>query len=187
MNNLKLNTAVIISVISLLLGSVLLFDKLSTKKIAYVRSTELVYNYLGMQEAQRTFREKSEKWKANMDTLQNDYRRSLSRYTAQAGALPGKEREEQESYLRQQQENLMNYSRAVNDNARQEDDKITQAVLNQINSFVEEYGKEHGYDIILGTTNSGSLLYGKETIDITEEVLAALNRNYKGETIQHEN
>lgn len=180
--SVKLNITLVIAIISLLLGGMLLFDKLNTKKIAYVRSTELIYNYLGMKEAQRKFQQKSEAWKANVDTLKSDYNRTLSKYTVEVASLSKEERQKRENYLNDQQKNLMSYSQAISDNAKQEDDKVTQAVLNQINSFVEEYGKKNNYDIILGTTVSGSLLYGKESIDITEEVLKELNRNYKGET-----
>jgi outer membrane protein len=44
---------------------------------------------------------------------------------------------------------------------------------------VEEYGKENGYDLILGTTTSGNILYGTEKKDITEQVLNALNNAYE--------
>ena len=32
----------------------------------------------------------------------------------------------------------------------------------------------------MGTTQSGNLLYGREGLDITEELLEALNRDYNG-------
>jgi len=61
---------------------------------------------------------------------------------------------------------------------KKDETEMTQSVLNQVNSFVEQYGKEKGYDIVFGTTNSGNLLYAKESMDITKEVLEALNANY---------
>jgi len=174
------NIALAIALVSLLLNGALIVDRFAQKKIAYVRSTELVYGYLGMQEAHNKYQEKAQIWQANIDTLQNDYNRAVGQYTREASHLSEVEKRHREKMLLNQQENLMSYSRAVNDKANEEDDKITEGVLNQVNSFVEGYGKDHGYDIILGTTLSGNLLYGKETIDITEEVLEALNKTYAG-------
>jgi hypothetical protein len=42
-------------------------------------------------------------------------------------------------------------------------------VLDQINAFVEAYGEEEGYDMIVGTTQSGNLLYVCPALEITEE------------------
>ena len=51
--------------------------------------------------------------------------------------------------------------------------------MSQINSFVKQYAEQEGYDIILGTTQSGSLLYANNALDITEEIVEALNQYYK--------
>lgn len=87
--------------------------------------------------------------------------------------------------LRAQENNVVQYNEAVTSKYKEEEDKMLQGVLNQVNSFVEKYGKEKGYDIILGTTLSGSMLYGENTMDITDEVLAELNKNYQNNTVSN--
>lgn len=183
MNSRKINITLALVILTLGLTVFLLFDKYTgEKKIAYVRSTELVYGYLGMKEAGSKFQEKTQMWQANVDTLQRDYQSTLSAFTSEAARLSEKERMEREQYLAQQQQSLMQYTQAINSKMQEEDKKMTEGVLNQVNSFVEQYGKDHGYEIILGTTLSGSLLYGDNAIDITDEVLAALNKTYQGES-----
>ena len=180
MNAFKINTALIIAVFSLLLNVYLIFFK-PVKKIAYVRSTELVYGYLGMKEANREYEQKTKLYQANIDTLQKDYKLAFSQYSTLSPNLSKEDKSVREKALMQQQESMVGYAQSVNTKMKEEEQKSTGAVLNQINSFVEEYGKEKGYDVILGTTLSGSLLYGDEAIDITKEVLDVLNKNYKGE------
>ena len=53
-------------------------------------------------------------------------------------------------------------------------------MLAQVNAFVERYAKEHAYDVVLGTTDAGSLMYGGSELDITQEVLTALNEDHEG-------
>ena len=149
------------------------------QRIGFVRSSELVDGYLGMKEARNQYQNKSQKWQANVDTLEQDFKKTLHHFQYETSGLSVAERRKKEATLKQMQENLFQYTSSVRENARTEDEKLTQGVLNQINSFVQEYGKSQGFDVILGTTLSGSLLYGEEQLDITDQVLTALNRNYR--------
>jgi outer membrane protein len=180
-------SVLILVLISMLLSATVFFGNLMRKKIVYVRSQDLVYGYLGMKEAQREFQERSTLLRANIDTLQKDFQFALSSYTSEVGRLSKEQKSEREKYLRSQQENLISYSKSINENIKREDEKITEGVLNQINSYVEDYGKKNDYDIILGTTLSGSLLYGEESMDVTQEILDALNKNYKDYNVKEAN
>ncbi|MCB0375423.1 MAG: OmpH family outer membrane protein, partial [Sinomicrobium sp.] len=53
----------------------------------------------------------------------------------------------------------------------------TDTLLKKIKDFVKSYGKQNKYTYILGA-EAGSVLYGDETRDITEDVLKALNDDY---------
>jgi len=46
-------------------------------------------------------------------------------------------------------------------------------------AHLEQYGKDNGYDLLLGTTDGGNVLYGTPALDITQEVLDALNETYQ--------
>lgn len=152
------------------------------KKIAYVRSADLVNGYLGMKEVQNKYQENVQVWQGNVDTLKFDFQRAIDKYNAEATGLSQNERAEREKYLQQLQQNLTQYSVAIEQKAKEEDEKLTQGVLNQINSQVEAYAQKEGYDIILGTTLVGSLLYAEEGIDITDQLLKELNNAYSDNT-----
>jgi outer membrane protein len=153
---------------------------MNVPRIAYVRSGDLVYGYDGMKEARSAYELKSKQWQASIDTLQHDLQRAISEYNLQYAKLSVKERGEREALLKNQENNLGTYSQSMQEQAQKEDTKMTEGVLNQVNSFVETYAEEHGYDIVIGTTQSGNLLYGKNYMDITDELLKALNESYKG-------
>ena len=152
--------------------------------IAYVRSSDLIYKYEGMKEAQKKFEEKNKAWKANFDTLKVDFDRSLSKYQSDYPTLDAKQKEEREKILSMQEGNLQKYNQNLSQNAKKEETEMTEGVLNQINAFVEEYAKKHGYSLVIGTTNSGNLLYGEQKYDITDELLSAINEDYKSGAIK---
>lgn len=53
-------------------------------------------------------------------------------------------------------------------------------VWKQINQYLLEYGKENNYDVIMGATGQGSLMYANENINITKEVTEYINKKYEG-------
>lgn len=158
-------------------------------KVAFVRSNELVYGYEGMKEAHVLQESKTREYKSNLDTLQSDLQKAIGRYHLEFPQLSKQEKIEREHIISLQQENLKEYSQKIQASIKENDLSLTQGILNQINSFVEEYAKKHHYTLIFGTTSSGNVLYGDPGIDITTEVLTHLNQNYKNlpDSSAHEN
>ncbi len=56
---------------------------------------------------------------------------------------------------------------------------ISTTVWNRINPLLAEFGEKKGYDIIVGANGMGTVLYGKPAIDITQEVLEYINKEYE--------
>lgn len=176
-----LASAFLLSILSITIAILNVFGLLGQPKIGFVRSQELVYGYSGMKEAHNKYLEKVQQWQTNKQTLESDYQKTLSKYKEDAPKLSEKEKAQRESSLKQLRENFENYTISINKMTKEEDEKMTQAVLNQINSFVQDYGEKHGYDIILGTKLSGNVLFGNKALDVTDKVLSALNKAYLGE------
>lgn len=53
-------------------------------------------------------------------------------------------------------------------------------VWERINGFVKEYAEENEYDLILGASGDGSLMYATDTLDITDELILYCNTKYSG-------
>lgn len=150
-----------------------------TPKIAYVRIGEVVNKYEGMLEAKNAYKEKVSNWQANVDTLELDYQKMVSKYNLESSKLSAAQKQEQALSLQKQKENIQQYISTLEQKAQEEDTKMTKAVINQINSAIEEYAQSKGYDYVLGTTNDGNILYGVKSNDITETVLEYVNSKYK--------
>ena len=103
----------------------------------------------------------------------------VSKYNLESSKLSDAQKREQVVNLQNQKDNIQKYIQVLEQKAQEEDEKMTKAVINQINSSIEEYGKSKGYDYVLGTTNEGNILYGVKSNDITESVLQYVNDKYK--------
>jgi outer membrane protein len=148
--------------------------------IVYIRSQELIEKYRGTIEARAEFEKRKTQMMANVDSLRQDFQRAGSRYMGQAAGMSPAKRAEEERRLGQQQQQVMQYENAIDEKINEEDQKMMQQVLNQVNSFVEMYALREGYDYILGTTLSGNLLFGNKSLDVTDAVVKELNEQYKG-------
>jgi len=164
-------------VIALAVGA-FFFSYNRNNKIAYVESSRLLSGYQGMIDASQAYQQKAMIWKANIDTLSKEFQIAATKYEQEKNTLSKKERELTEEILSNKQRQLIDYQRSIEEKAREEDQKMTQDVLTQVNGFMKQYAKEHGYDIVMGATESGNIVYTKDTYNITDEVLEGLNKAY---------
>lgn len=53
-------------------------------------------------------------------------------------------------------------------------------IWSRINGYTSDFSKEKNYDFILGSENKRSVLFAKETVDITNELIIYVNKKYEG-------
>ncbi|MDI9342118.1 MAG: OmpH family outer membrane protein [Sediminibacterium sp.] len=157
----------------------LFYKSSNIPSIAYVKSSDLVYSYLGMKDAQKKQAAEESKLKASLDSMRLNMESEINQYNASFAALSKTEQSRQKEILAAKENAYRNFGQSVQERLKNSDESLTTGVLNQINSFIEEYGQKKGYDIILGTTTSGNILYGQKYMDITKDVLKELNASYK--------
>jgi outer membrane protein len=150
-------------------------------KIVYVDSNKLINGYQGMLDARKIYQQKATAWKANVDTLASEVQQQIFKYEKESPKMTAKERSLSQELLRTKQSQLTQYQQAMNAQAQQEDSKMTSDVLTQVNAYLKKYGEQKGYTIILAATEYGNLAYADNALDITEEVLAGLNKEYAGQ------
>ena len=153
----------------------------STQKVAYVDSNALLSQYQGMIDARAQFQQLSGEWQARIDTLTMEVQNELKRHEKEVAKMSKKEKELSEDLIRAKQQQLVTYQKSIQEKAAQEDAKMTQDVINDVNAYLEEYGKVRSYKIIFAATNMGNILYANDGVNITEEVIEGLNNRYFGE------
>lgn len=162
--------AIAISV-SLSVAVFYILSALNKDKVAYVKSAELLNKYNGLAKANEKFNAELGIVKMNYDTLKARYETLL----AQKGTVKASNKENWAYRLAAAETELKKFEENSMPQIENRKRELTQQVLNQMNVFIQEYGKKHNYTLIFGTTDNGSILYGKEAIDITNPILEALN------------
>ena len=148
-------------------------------KIAYVDSARILNEYKGSAEAKKAFQSKAKVWQANIDTLTNEVKYSIQKYEKSIATLSPKEQELTKQLIQTKQKQLADYQHAIQDNAKEEDGKLTQGIVSRINAFLLKYGKKHNYKMILIANQSGTIAYARDGLDITSEVIEDINAEYE--------
>ncbi len=145
-------------------------------KLAYVESAKVLEGYKDMQAARVRYRQQVEVWQANLDTLKQTVQQELDAYNRVRATLSPAARQAQEARLTQRQKQYFDYKKAITQKAADEEMRSTAEVVRKADALMKQYGKEHGYDLVLAATEAGTVVYGREGRDITTEVTQALNK-----------
>ncbi len=144
-------------------------------KTAYVDMVKVMESYQKLKDTQDKFDRKqkdlSKKYDSLAQAFQLKYQDFLKRAQKMSKAAADKE---YQKLAYEQQAIQMNQQRELSE-LQQQADKELKAVLDSLKNFFNDYGKAHGYDYIFSKNELNNLLYGKETYDITEQVIDALN------------
>lgn len=172
--------AVSLAVLALVASVASYFLLQSNSDLVYVDVNKLLDGYSRTKVERKAFDKKTNVLKANVDSLLTDWQSELKVYEKERASMSKKEVELKQQLLNNKQQQLNNYQQAIQKQIQEEDQKMTQTVINDINAYVKDYGKNNGYPIIFGAGGNGNIMYAADASDLTEEVLTGLNNQYEG-------
>jgi len=169
-----------LAIIALLVSLASFFYLKSNTELVYVDVNKLMDGYKRTAIVKNDFKKKEKAAKANVDSLLTNWQSELKLYEKERASMTEKELELKQQLLANKQQQINNYQKAVQEQLGKEDQKITQTVVNDINDYIKEYGKNHNYNIIFGASGGGNIMYAKDASDLTTEILEGLNNEFEG-------
>lgn len=133
------------------------------QKMGVIRLEYVFEHFEGARLAAKELMESSEKYETTIDSL--NYRLS---------ALLG-EQEEEAARLRR---TIYELSRKAEYNRETLNSELSLGVQNQIDTYLEMYRKERGYDVLFSQYQSTGAVAARPELDITEDFTQALNNYY---------
>jgi outer membrane protein len=150
------------------------------QKTAYVDNQEIMEGFEKLQLAEDAFSQEEEVAKAKIDAMvaQSGFEDLVKEYQSKQGKVPKAEEEKLYNQIMQLQQSLQQQQQMSSQQLQQRKNAEMDSLVKTVKAFVKTYGKDNGYTFIYGANESGNILYGKEELDITEEVTKALNAEY---------
>ena len=149
-------------------------------KIAYVEVDSLMTQYTFCKEQSELLEKKSQ----NIQNTLNQKGQSLQaaamkfQQDVQNNKYTQQQAEAVQASLQKQQSDLQNLQQRLGAEFQAETEKFNVALRDSLNHYLPQYNKAKKYTLIL-TKQGDNILYADKSFDITNDVIAGLNKAYK--------
>jgi len=151
------------------------------QKIAYVDNGKVINAYQEKIDIEDKFKLKDEDFKKRADSIGQAFQLEAQAFQENSAKLSQQKQQEQYQLLGQKQQMLQQQLQMEQQKLTQEFNTEIDSVLGHLKTFVDDYGKRNGYTFILGKNEAGSVMFGDKSMDISDEIIEAINADYKKE------
>jgi outer membrane protein len=144
-------------------------------KIGYVDTVRLMDKNDEKSEIEAKYQDKSTSFNKRRDSISQAFQIEAQAIQAKAESMSQSKAQEEFDLLQQRGQfigqQLQQEEQILQQQGQAEMDTLVQKVRRQI----QDYGKAQGYTFILGGGDGGSVLYGIESKDLTDEIIEVVN------------
>lgn len=146
--------------------------------VAYVNADSLFRNYEFYIDLTENFNRKRQEQESTLQSKQYEFERKYAEFQEKVSKrlVTTRQAEDMQKQLARQQEGLMQLRDQLTAEIMEAEAVMNQGLRDSIRSYLKDYNKKHNFAIIFST--AGNILYGQESLDITEVVVDGLNNRY---------
>ncbi len=147
-------------------------------KIAYIDVEVIMKDYNATKDLETKLKAKQEVFAKQLDSLQGPFQLKVQEYYKVAQQMTPQKRAEAEGVLQQEQQFLQARQQQASEELQKENLENSEILTKKVDSFVADYAKTKGYQLIIGTSGKGTVMYGDEKMNVTADILEKLNADY---------
>lgn len=141
-----------------------LFGRKPRPTVVFVKTAEVMARYKGAIKGRETFQKETAVWEDESKKLETQLRDLAKTVKPNDGKAMDQARQ-----LRSRLESLR-------EKAARRDQELMAPVIAEINANIKKFAQKQGYTLVLGTLQGGVVLHGEDEVDVTEPLLAEMNR-----------
>jgi outer membrane protein len=154
---------------------------LSELKVAYVNIDSILMGYNLATELNEALIKRQTGMKSRLEKEARDFEKDAQVFQdkVQRGIFLTQQRaEEAQQQLMMRQQELQQLEYDYTNQLAAEQQKMNVRLFDSISNYIKAYNSPEKYQVILGHSLGGNMLYGSEQLNITNEVLDGLNSRY---------
>lgn len=144
-------------------------------KFAYIDSRRLIAEAPGAKEAQQSFERDMNRFRAELQQLEDTIKSLLSEYEQKQVLLSPEAKRQKEEEIRQKQREYQERAGQLEDQAARRQSELVEPIMNRIQEVLSQLQREGGYAMIFDAA-TGALVAADTTLDITDRVLERLKQ-----------
>jgi len=156
----------------------LLMTACTQTKIGYINVEELMKDYQATIDLETRLKTKQGNLAKQLDSLGKAFDAKLNAYKKIAPKMSTRNRNVKEQELLQEQQMLQQKQQDATQELQKDSQESSTKLTKDIEGFVADYAKTNGYNIMLGTSGAGTVMYGDTNLNLTTDVTQKLNKSY---------
>ena len=148
-------------------------------KIAFVDNVKLMDGYQEKIDIEARYKVKAEALNKKRDSISQAFQIEAQAFQTKAQSMAQDKAQEEYGLLQQRGQFIGQQLQQEEQQMQSEGQTEMDSLISKVKSEITSYGKSNGYTYILSGGEGGSVLYGTDTKDITQEILKILNEKYK--------
>ncbi len=149
-------------------------------KTAYIDTSLLMEESTEAKDIGEKYKDKSKVMGSQLEVEVNRFKSEAANFQKNAQANGQVWAQQKGAELQQREQELSYAQQAMLRQLQDESGVEMDSLVKSYRKVIKDYGKEKGYDYIYGTGDvSPSILYAKDSYDITKEVIKLINDKYK--------
>ena len=145
------------------------------QKTGFVNTEKVVKEYKDMTSAQDKYSKMNDDLMAELQKKAQAYQAEVQEYQKNMNSMSSSARSKKEEELMKERQQLQQEQQMRSQQLQQESQAAIDSVIGKVKDQVKKYGEKNGYDYIYGQNDAGSIMYAKDSYDVTDEVIKALN------------
>lgn len=151
--------------------------------IAFVNIDTVIYKFDMFFDRRADLMAKQKTAEAELNSKGTAYQKNAQDYQDKVnkGLITRADAAQREQALYQQQQELVSLRDNLQNNLLEEEQVMNRQIMEYITSYLQANKADYNYQYILGKSFGSVVLYGDSGLDITQQVVNALNIKYKAE------
>ena len=150
------------------------------EKIVYINSDTLSEKYEYYKDVRTKLEAKVKKAQSDLQSKGQAFQREVAEYQQKAATMSASDRQATEERLARKQDELGRLDQNASASIAQDESTEFTNVYNTITEYLKKHAEEKGYELVLTySVSNPTVLYAEKKMDITAEVVEALNKEYK--------
>lgn len=150
-------------------------------KIAYVLTDSVISKFDFYKEKSEEITEKGKKFESDLSSRARGFEQEVANFEQTASSMTMNQARAKQEELVRKERNLMTYRDNLMQELSADEAKLYSDVYDKVQEYLTQYAEEKELEMILSYTRGGAIWYSKKALDITEDVVAGLNKKYADE------
>jgi outer membrane protein len=149
--------------------------------IAYVIEDSLLTRYQMFKDLSSDLEKKSAAMEKDFNSRGQSLQTEIENFKTTSGNMTMNQAKAVQDDLILKQQHLAQYQESLNQQLMAEQAKINDKLFQSVSDFLNVYAAQKGYQIVLNFKRGTGMLYGTDTLNITDAVIEGLNAKYMEE------